>query len=67
MSLITSTDLPSDYPRRIRDAREVRGLTQAKFAELVGVSYATVNRWENRQSRPSNLAWERILQLERFG
>ena len=64
MPLITSTNLPSDYPQRIRAAREVRGLTQAKFAELVGVSYATVNRWENRQSRPNNLAWTRILQLE---
>ncbi len=64
MSLIASIRLPSDYPQRIRDAREVRGLTQAKFAELVGVSYATVNRWENRQSRPNNLAWARILQLE---
>ena len=40
------------------------GLTQAEFAELVGVSYATVNRWENRQSRPNNLAWTRFLQLE---
>ena len=53
-----------DFPQRIRDVREVRGLTQAKFAELVGVSYATVNRWENRHSRPNNLAWARILQLE---
>ncbi len=64
MSSISSTDLPSDYPQRIRGAREVRGLTQAKFAELVGVSYATVNRWENKQSRPNSLAWARILQLE---
>ena len=43
------------------------GLTQAEFAELVGVSYATVNRWENRQSRPNNLAWTRFLQLESLG
>ena len=64
MSSTTSIELPSDYPQRVRNAREVRGLTQAKFAELVGVSYATVNRWENRQSRPNNLAWARILQLE---
>ena len=56
--------MPNDYPQRVRSARELRGLTQAKFAELVGVSYATVNRWENRQSRPNNLAWARILQLE---
>ena len=60
----TSPELPSDYPQRVRDAREIRGLTQAKFAELVGVSYATVNRWENRQSRPNTLGWARILQIE---
>ena len=59
-----TTELPSDYPQRVKNAREVRGLTQAKFAELVGVSYATVNRWENRQSRPNSLAWTRLLHLE---
>ena len=64
MPSTTSIHLPRDYPQRVRNARELIGLTQAKFAELVGVSYATVNRWENRQSRPNNLAWERILQLE---
>ena len=64
MPSTTSIDLPRDYAWRVRNAREVRGLTQAKFAQLVGVSYATVNRWENRQSRPNNLAWARILELE---
>ena len=64
MSSTTSIELPGDYHQRVRNAREVRGLTQAKFAELVGVSYATVNRWENRQSRPNNLAWARIIELE---
>lgn len=64
MPSITSAHVPSDYPQRVRGAREVRGLTQAKFAELVGVSYATVNRWENGHSRPNYLAWARILQLE---
>ena len=64
MPSTTSIELPSDFPQRVRNAREVMGLTQANFAELVGVSYATVNRWENRQSRPNNLAWTRFLQLE---
>ena len=63
LSLIP-TQLPGDYPRRIKRARSARGLTQTQFAELVGVSYATVNRWENAQSRPSNLSWRRILELE---
>lgn len=64
MSSTTSTDVPLDYPHRVRAAREVRGLTQAEFARLVGVSYVTVNRWENQQSRPNNLAWSRFLEIE---
>ena len=59
-----SADLPSDQPRRIKNVRGTRGLTQAQFAELIGVSFASVNRWENGQSRPNNLAWRRILELE---
>ena len=60
----TSTELPSDYAQRVKNVREVRGLTQAQFADLVGVSFATVNRWENKHSRPNWLAWSRILELE---
>ena len=37
------------------------------MAELMGVSFATVNRWENGQTRPSKLAWQQILQAERIG
>ena len=61
----TRAQLPGDYSQRVKRVREVSGLTQAQFAELVGVSFATVNRWENRQTRPSALAWSRILDLER--
>ena len=44
--------------------RDTKGLTQAQFAALLGVSYASVNRWENGQARPNNLAWQRIVQIE---
>ncbi len=50
------TDL--DSPKRIRSLREVLGLTQARMAELMGVSFATVNRWENGQTRPSKPEWQ---------
>ena len=53
----------TEYRQKIKDLRETKGLTQTQFAELVGVSFATVNRWENGQSRPNNLAWKRILEL----
>jgi SNF2 family DNA or RNA helicase len=53
--------------QRIRRLRGRLGLTQVQFAELMGVSFASVNRWENGQSRPSPLAWQRILTAEEHG
>ena len=61
---VTSTAVPDEYARRIKSLRGVRELTQGQLAALIGVSYATVNRWENEQSRPNQLAWRRIIELE---
>ena len=65
-SMLSASDStpPSDYPQRVKTLRGLRGLTQARLAELVGVSYASVNRWENGQSQPSTLSWRRILEIE---
>ena len=41
------------------------GLTQSAFAQRLGVSFASVNRWENGQSQPNRLAWERFETLTR--
>ena len=57
-------DIPEDYPIRVKHLRERLGLTQARMAERIGVSFATVNRWENSQSRPTHLAWRQITDLE---
>lgn len=56
-----------DVGQRIRRLRGTLCLTQIQFAELMGVSFASVNRWENGQSRPSPLAWQRILAAEEHG
>ncbi|MGO9274785.1 MAG: helicase-related protein [Terriglobia bacterium] len=53
-----------DYAKRIKTLRAGLGLTQSEFAALIGVSYASVNRWENEQSEPSALAWQRIVAAE---
>ena len=45
-----------DYPKLIKEIRRQLGLSQEDLARELGVSYATVNRWENRLSRPSKLA-----------
>ena len=64
MMRLTGELIPENYPVRVKDLRERLGLTQTRMAERVGVSFATVNRWENGQSRPVRLAWRRIVDLE---
>jgi putative transcriptional regulator len=38
------------------------GLTQEQFAAYLGVTYATINRWENGRSSPSPMAMDKIEQ-----
>lgn len=40
----------------IRKLRKRLALTQEEFAHEIGVTFATVNRWENHKSKPSRLA-----------
>ncbi|MFW6336900.1 MAG: helix-turn-helix domain-containing protein, partial [Phycisphaeraceae bacterium] len=49
------SSIPSDFAEQIKTLRGQLGLTQAALAERLGVSYVTVNRWENEQSTPSAL------------
>lgn len=44
----------------IRALRQELGLTQEKFAAKLGVTFPTVNRWENKHATPSPLALEKI-------
>lgn len=52
-----------DYPTQIKRIRARLGLTQMALAELLGVSFPTINRWENGRARPSQLSWNQILRL----
>ena len=40
----------------IKKIREYLGLSQTDFAERLGVTFATVNRWENGRALPTKLA-----------
>ena len=37
------------------------------MAELMGVSFASINRWENGQTKPALLAWKQIARAEVLG
>ena len=53
----------TDIPRLIRELRGRTGLTQEKFAAKLGVTFPTINRWENGRARPSPLAMQKIEEL----
>ena len=59
--------VPSDFASRIKQLRQKYGLTQANLAEHLGVSYVTVNRWENEVARPSARLWRQIAKTELLG
>jgi len=50
-------------PQMVKDFRKKLGLSQKAFAELLGVSLRTVQRWERGESKPSKLALSRLAQL----
>ena len=56
---------PPDMPRLVRELRRRTGLTQEKFAARLGVTFPTINRWENGRARPSPLAMQKIEELLR--
>jgi putative transcriptional regulator len=47
----------------IKKLRESFRMTQEDFAHELGVTFATVNRWENRKAVPSRLA---VKELDRL-
>lgn len=49
-----------DLPKRIKSFRQQLGLSQEELAQKLGVSFSSVNRWENGQTKPSKLARRQI-------
>lgn len=41
-----------DYPKLIKRIRETLLLSQVDLAKDMGVSFATINRWENGRHQP---------------
>lgn len=47
----------------VRETRQRLELSQAKFAVMLGVSFQSVNRWENGRTRPLPVALKQIEHL----
>ncbi|MFN2366329.1 MAG: helix-turn-helix domain-containing protein [Desulfurivibrionaceae bacterium] len=47
---------PVNFPATVKEVRRQLALSQEELAHALGVSFATVNRWENGRTAPSKLA-----------
>ena len=52
-----------DYSKIIKELRLKLLLTQTEFAELLGVSFESVNRWENGKNEPTMRIKRKISEL----
>ena len=57
------TATSNDFAKQVKSLREQLRISQEDLAKELGVSFATVNRWENNRTQPSKLAKK---QLEQF-
>jgi transcriptional regulator with XRE-family HTH domain len=61
-SLVTTQP---EIGKLVRSLRLETGLTQEQFAAQLGVTFPTINRWENNRAKPSPLAVEKIEKMVR--
>ena len=47
----------------IKKIRSFLNMSQTEFAELLNISFATVNRWENGHAVPNKLAQSTLYEL----
>jgi len=53
-----------NIPALVKGLRQRLGLTQEQFAHEVGVTFSTVNQWENDRRRPQPFLLKRLLEME---
>ena len=53
----------ADVPSLVKSIRAARGLTQEALAREVGVTFSTVNSWENGRHRPIPALVVRLLDI----
>lgn len=52
--------MPQKLPTLLRRLRRHLALSQEQLAKRLGVTWSTVNRWENGRGNPSPLAREKL-------
>lgn len=52
-------------PEKIKEIRMRMMMTQTEFAELLGISFASVNRYENGKSSPTFKVQRKLAEIKK--
>jgi transcriptional regulator with XRE-family HTH domain len=55
--------LSTDVPALVKDIRAARNITQEQLAREIGVTFSTINAWENGRHRPIPALVNRLLEI----
>jgi DNA-binding XRE family transcriptional regulator len=60
-------ELTMTFPEKLRHHRARLGITQSKLAEILGVSFGAVSKWERGLNLPAEIAQEgAVARLEKL-
>lgn len=63
MKALSQTAPDKEFGRLLRQWRRTSDIKQARLADILGVTQATVSRWENATQRPAPLQYDLIHQM----
>ena len=63
IGLVMSDLKQPEFSQLVQKLRQRSGLTQTELAAKIGVSYYSVNRWENQKTMPVSLALKRVEEI----
>ena len=52
-----------NYQKAVKELRDKLIMTQQEFADYLGVSFASINRWESGTNKPTTVAKRKIVEL----
>jgi DNA-binding XRE family transcriptional regulator len=52
-----------DFGEQVKQVREKLSLSQMEMAKAIGVSYSTLNRWENKKFEPNYRAMKKFEEV----
>ena len=52
-----------NYQKAVKELRDKLIMTQTEFAQCLGVSFASINRWESGANKPTTTAKRKIVEM----